>query len=69
MLPEDHGGGVEDRYIKNWWPCLLSGNSTTFMDKRTNLGSDIAADQPFLHPVWIGHLAKFAAIRPHKDWT
>jgi len=58
MLPEDHGG-VEDRYM---WPRLLSGNST-IMDKRTNLGSDIAADQPFPHPVWIGHLAKFGAFR------
>jgi len=46
----------------------IVGNSTT-MDKRTNLGSDIATDQPFPHPVWIGHPAKFGPFRPHKDRT
>ena len=39
------------------------------MEKCTNLGLDIAADQPFPHPVWIGHPAKFGAFRPHKDRT
>ena len=39
------------------------------MNKCTNLGSDIAADQPFPHPLGIGHPAKFCAFRPHKDRT
>ena len=57
MLPEDHGGGVEDRYM---WPRLLSGNSWTNVRiwDRTLLPT-----KPFPHPVWIGHLAKFGAFR------
>ena len=47
---------------------MLSGNST-IMDKCTNLGSDLAADQPFPYPVWIGHPAKFGTFHLHRDQT
>ncbi|KAF8810315.1 hypothetical protein BYT27DRAFT_7185226 [Phlegmacium glaucopus] len=37
--------------------------------KRTQMGSDLATDWPFMDPKWIGPLAKFLAFRPHKDRT
>ena len=40
------------------------------MYKRTNFGSDIAADQrSFLDAVGIGHPPKFWPLRPHRDRT
>ncbi|KAF8803525.1 hypothetical protein BYT27DRAFT_7195360 [Phlegmacium glaucopus] len=56
-------GEMGDRENFEGWRAPVNSH------KRTQMGSDLATDWPFMDPKWIGPLAKFHTFRPHKDRT